>query len=107
MKSAPHPLCSILPWSRAAGLLSFRVCQEMSRRSFIRWCRSASCGSGRCSRGYWKSDFASGLSRVDEPIKELYRYQWGVYWVSSNKCPWGMEFYPADIEMLMAGWNTL
>jgi hypothetical protein len=44
---------------------------------------------------------------VDGPIKEIYRYQWGVYWVSSNKRYWGMEFYSADIEMLMSDWNTL
>jgi hypothetical protein len=59
-----------------------------------------------CSRWYWKSDLANGLSRVDGPIKEMCRYQWGVYWVSWNRCHWGMEFYSADIEMLMSGWNT-
>jgi hypothetical protein len=32
MKSAPCPPSSILPWSRAVGLLSLRVCPEMSRR---------------------------------------------------------------------------
>jgi hypothetical protein len=37
----------------------------------------------------------------------MYRYQWGVYWVSSNKCHWGMEWYSADIEILISGWNTL
>jgi hypothetical protein len=79
----------------------------MYRRPLIRGCRSASCSSGRCSRGDWKGDLANGLSRVDGRIKEMYRYQWGVYWVSSNKRHWGMEFYSADIEMLMSGWNTL
>jgi hypothetical protein len=54
MKSAPHPPYSILPWSRAVGLLSLWVCQEMSRMPLIRGCRSASCSSRRCSRGYWK-----------------------------------------------------
>jgi hypothetical protein len=44
---------------------------------------------------------------VDGPIKEMYRYQWGVYWVSSNKRQWEMEFDSADIEMLMSEWNTL
>jgi hypothetical protein len=107
MKSAPHPPYSILLWSRAVGLLSLRGCQEMFRRPLIRGCRSASCSSRRCSRGYWKSDLASGLSRVDGPIKEMYCCQWGVYWVSSNECHWGMEFYSADIEMRMFGWNTL
>jgi hypothetical protein len=69
--------------------------------------RSASCSSRRCSRGHWKSDLASGLSRVDGPMKEMYRYRWGIYWVSSNKRHWGMQFYSADIEMFMSGWNTL
>jgi hypothetical protein len=54
-----------------------------------------------------KSELANGLSWVDGPIKEMYRYQLGVYWVNSNKRYWGMEFYPADIEMLVSGWNTL
>jgi hypothetical protein len=50
---------------------------------------------------------ASGRPRVDGPIKEIYRYQWAVYWVSSNKRHWGMKFYSADIQMLNSGWNTL
>jgi hypothetical protein len=85
MKSAPHPLYSIPSWSRAVGLLSVRACQEMYRRLLIRGCRLAFCSSRRCSREYWKSDLASSLSRVDGPIKEMHRYQWGVYWGGSNK----------------------
>jgi hypothetical protein len=107
MKSAPHPPYSVLPWSRAVGLSSLRVCQEMSRRPLIRGCRSASCSRRRCSRGYWESDLASGLSRVDGPIQEIYHCQRGVYWLSSNRRHWGMEFYSVDIEMPMSGWNTL
>jgi hypothetical protein len=44
---------------------------------------------------------------VDGPIKEMYHCQWGVYWVSSNNGHRGMEFYSADIKMLMSEWNTL
>jgi hypothetical protein len=55
-------------------------------------CKSASCSNRRCSRGNWKNDLASGLSRVDGPIKEMYRYQWGISCVSSNKRYWGMGF---------------
>jgi hypothetical protein len=54
LASAPHPPYSIYLWSRAVGLLSLRVCQEMSRRPLIRGRRSASCSSRRCCRGYWK-----------------------------------------------------
>jgi hypothetical protein len=32
-----------------------------------------------CVREGIESDLASCLSRVDEPIKEMYHYQWGVY----------------------------
>jgi hypothetical protein len=64
MKSAPHPLYSILPWSRAVGLLSLQVCQEMFRRPLIRGRISASCSSRRCSRGFEKGpcrrSFSSG-----------------------------------------------
>jgi hypothetical protein len=30
-----------------------------------------------------EKDFVSGLSRVDGPIKEMYRYQWGIALVSA------------------------
>jgi hypothetical protein len=32
-----------------------------------------------------KSDLASGLARLGGLIKEMYRYQWGGYWLGSNK----------------------
>jgi hypothetical protein len=54
-----------------------------------------------------KSELTSGISRVNGPITEMCQCQWEVYWISSNKRRWGMEFYSADIEMLMSGWNTL
>jgi hypothetical protein len=78
MKSAPHPSFS-LNLAPSDLYLSLRVCQETSCKPLIRECRSAPCSRRRCSRWQWKSDLASGLSRVDGPIKQIYRYRWGVY----------------------------
>jgi hypothetical protein len=72
MKSAPHP-----PYSAdlaPSDFYLFRYAKRCLAMPLIRACRSAYGNSRQSSRRYWKNDLASGLSRMDGPIKEIYHY---------------------------------
>jgi hypothetical protein len=84
MKSVPHP-----PYSPVLAPSDFCLSQDVKRRlaglSFEDADQLLAAVEG-VLEGIEKVIFASGLSRVNGPIKEIYRYQWGVYEGSSNKC---------------------
>jgi hypothetical protein len=60
----------------------------MFGRSLIWERRWASRNPSRRSHPYKKSKLAGSLSRVDGAVEEIYRYLWGVCWVTQNKHSW-------------------
>jgi hypothetical protein len=56
---------------------------------------------------YRKSDFASGVSRVDQPPKQMHPDQWRVHRINSKKNSCRLDFYSHDSMMRLSRRSTL